>query len=128
MRFGFEFLVYLFFKSSLGDSNVQKSKACSRSFQEGPEDPASSYKVTGLFELCPQFPGVQQESLGSRDGPNGQPPGPAQTCTYLLLSETFQFYLLYKRVSHLKRTTEILKMYYMFFLYLGTGLTNWCHS
>lgn len=112
MRFEYEFLVYLFFKSSLGDSNVQKSKVFSRNFQEGPEGPVSSYKVMGLFKLCPQFPEVQQKSLESKDGPNGQPPGPAQNCTYLLPSETFQFHLLYKRVSHLA------------LCYLGTGLTN----
>ena len=79
----------------------KKSKPFSRSFQEGPEDHVSSYKVMGLFTLCPQFPDVQQESLGSQDGPNGQPPGPAQKCTYLLLSETFQFYLLYKIGFHI---------------------------
>lgn len=90
-----------FFKRSLGNPKVQQSKSCSRSFQEAPEDLMSSYKVTGLCKLCSWFSEVQQEPRGRKDGPNGQPPRAAQKCTYLL-SETFQFYLLYKRVLYLK--------------------------
>lgn len=68
--------------------------------------------VLMVFKLCPRFPEVIRRLLRIRDGLSGQPPGPAHQCTDLL-SETFQFYLLYKGAS-------CFTMLYVFFRYLET--------